>query len=244
MERDAALEAVFMPVQPASTFEETVERLGSAIRSGLLVPGSKLPPERELARRLKISRSTLRQALTALVQSGHLVSQRGRTGGTFVAEQPPLSEQAGEPLDQGAWAALDYRVAIETGAVVLAAERGSEQQFDRLEELVAKMADELEDFGEYRRTDIRFHIGIAEAAHSPRLVSAMTDAQSQMSDLIALIAHPPEVLISSNEQHERLVKALRKGDVARAVRQMREHTEGTEHILAGLLPAPLRLGAP
>jgi DNA-binding FadR family transcriptional regulator len=244
MERDAALEAVFMPVQPASTFEETVERLGSAIRSGLLVPGSKLPPERELARRLKISRSTLRQALTALVQSGHLVSQRGRTGGTFVAEQPPLSEQAGEPLDQGAWAALDYRVAIETGAVVLAAERGSDQQFDRLEELVAKMADELEDFGEYRRTDIRFHIGIAEAAHSPRLLSAMTDAQSQMSDLIALIAHPPEVLISSNEQHARLVKALRKGDVARAVRQIREHTEGTEHILAGLLPAPLRLGSP
>jgi DNA-binding FadR family transcriptional regulator len=243
MERDAALEAVFMPVQPASTFEETVERLGSAIRSGLLVPGSKLPPERELARRLKISRSTLRQALTALVQSGHLVSQRGRTGGTFVAEQPPLSEQAGEPLDQGAWAALDYRVAIETGAVVLAAERGSEQQFDRLEELVAKMADEIEDFGEYRRTDIRFHIGIAEAAHSPRLLSAMTDAQSQMSDLIALIAHPPEVLTASNEQHARLVKALRKGDVARAVRQMREHTEGTEHILAGLLPAPLRLEA-
>ncbi|HET8567016.1 MAG TPA: FCD domain-containing protein [Solirubrobacterales bacterium] len=230
-----------MPVQPASTFEETVERLGSAIRSGLLAPGSKLPPERELARRLRISRSTLRQALTALVQSGHLVSQRGRTGGTFVAEQPPLSERGGEPLDQRAWAALDYRVAIETGAVVLAAERGDGQQFDRLEELVGKMGEELEDFGEYRRTDIRFHIGIAEAAHSPRLLSAMTDAQSQMSDLIALIAHPPEVLTSSNEQHARLVKALRKGDAGRAVRQMREHTEATEHILAGLLPAPLRL---
>jgi GntR family transcriptional repressor for pyruvate dehydrogenase complex len=244
MERDAALEAVFMPVQPASTFEETVERLGSAIRSGLLAPGSKLPPERELALRLKISRSTLRQALTALVQSGHLVSQRGRTGGTFVAEQPPLSDQGDEPLDQGAWAVLDYRVAIEAGAVLLAAERGSEQQFDRLEELVAKMASELEDFGEFRRTDIRFHLAIAEAAHSPRLLSAMTDAQSQMSDLIALIAHPPEVLTSSNEQHERLVKALRKGDAEKAVRQMREHTEATEHILAGLLPAPLRLGAP
>lgn len=230
-----------MPVQPASTFEETVERLGSAIRSGLLAPGSKLPPERELARRLRISRSTLRQALTALVQSGHLVSQRGRTGGTFVAEQPPLSERDGEPLDQRAWAALDYRVAIETGAVVLAAERGDGQQFDRLEELVGKMSEELEDFGEYRRTDIRFHIGIAEAAHSPRLLSAMTDAQSQMSDLIALIAHPPEVLTSSNEQHARLVRALRKGDAGRAVQQMREHTEATEHILAGLLPAPLRL---
>lgn len=231
-----------MPVRPASTFEETVERLGSAIRAGLLVPGAKLPPERELARQLKISRSTLRQALTALVQSGHLVSLRGRSGGTFVAEQPPLTEHAGEPLDQGAWAVLDYRVAVESGAVLLAAERGGETQFDRLEELVGKMAGELEDFGEYRRTDIRFHIGIAEAARSPRLVSAMTDVQAQMSDLIALIAHPPEVLSRSNEQHGRLVKALRKGDGARAVRQMREHSEGTEHILAGLLPAPLGLG--
>lgn len=237
MERDAALEAVFMPVQPASTFEETVERLGSAIRLGLLAPGDKLPPERELAQRLRISRSTLRQALTALVQSGHLVSQRGRSGGTFVVEQPPLSEQGGEPLDHQSWAVLDYRVAIESGAALLAAERGSEAQFERLEELIAKMDDELENFEEYRRTDVRFHIGIAEAAASPRLLSAMTDVQSQMSDLIALIAHPPEVLARSNEQHAHLVKALRKGDGARAVRQMREHTEGTEHILAGLLPA-------
>ncbi|HEU4599034.1 MAG TPA: FCD domain-containing protein [Solirubrobacterales bacterium] len=244
MERDAALEAVFMPVQPPSTFEETVERLGSAIRLGLLAPGSQLPPERELARRLRISRSTLRQALTTLVQSGHLVSLRGRKGGTFVAEQPPLVQSDGEPLDQKGWAVLDYRVAVETGAATLAAERGDEPQFVRLEELVAKMGEELGDFEEYRRTDVRFHIGIAEAAHSPRLLSAMTDVQSQMSDLIALIAHPPEVLARSNEQHGRVVKALRKGDAARAVKQMREHTEGTEHILAGLLPAPARLAAP
>jgi GntR family transcriptional regulator, transcriptional repressor for pyruvate dehydrogenase complex len=240
MERDAALEAVFMPVQPASTFEETVERLGSAIRLGLLAPGAQLPPERELATRLRISRSTLRQALTALVQSGHLISQRGRSGGTFVAEQPPLSEGTEEPLDHGAWEVLDLRVAVESGVALLAAERGDAAQFDRLEELVAKMDDELEDFEEYRRTDIRFHIVIAEAAHSPRLLSAMTDVQAQMTDLIALIAHPPEVLAISNEQHARLVKALRKGDGGRAVRCMREHTEGTEHILAGLLPAPLR----
>ena len=78
MERDAALEAVFQPVRPPTTFEETVERLGTAIRLGLLSPGSRLPPERDLAGELGISRSTLRQALTTLVQSGHLVSRRGR----------------------------------------------------------------------------------------------------------------------------------------------------------------------
>jgi GntR family transcriptional repressor for pyruvate dehydrogenase complex len=239
MEHDAALEAVFMPVQPASTFEETVERLGSAIRLGLLAPGDKLPPERELAQRLTISRSTLRQALTALVQSGHLVSQRGRSGGTFVAERQPQAVQDGEPLDQRAWAVLDQRVAIETGATLLAAERGGKEEFDRLEALVEKMAGQLEDFEAYRFTDIRFHIGIAEAARSPRLLTEMTDVQAQMSDLIDLIAHPPEVLTRANEQHAKLVKTLRKGDGPRAVRCMREHTEGTEHVLAGLLPAPL-----
>jgi GntR family transcriptional regulator, transcriptional repressor for pyruvate dehydrogenase complex len=243
MQRDPALEAVFLPVQPPSTFEETVERLGTAIRLGLLAPGSQLPPERELARELRISRSTLRQALTTLVQSGHLVSLRGRKGGTFVAEQPPLAERDDEPLDQGAWAVLDYRVAIECGAVLLAAERVEEDELPRLEEMVGRMG-ESSDFEEYRRTDVRFHIALAEAAHSPRLVGAMTEVQAQMTDLIALIAHPAEVLERSNEQHGKLVRALRKGDGPRAVKLMREHAEGTEHILAGLLPPQARMRLP
>ncbi len=240
MERDAALEAVFEPVRPPSTFEETVERLGTAIRLGLLVPGVRLPPERELAAELGISRSTLRHALTTLVQSGHLVSRRGRAGGTFVSEQPPLVGHDREPVDHQAWAALDYRVAVECGSALLASERASPEQLDRLDALVAKMAAKIEDFEEYRLTDIRFHIGIAEAAGSPRLIAAMTEVQGQMSELIALIPHPAEVLGRSNAQHGRLVKLLRRGDGSRSVRVLREHIEGTEHILAGLLPAPVR----
>src|SRR5215212_560847 len=80
--------SVFEPVATQSTYEETVARLGTAIRLGVLAPGTRLPAERELADQLGISRSTLRQALTTLVQSGHLHSVRGRGGGTFVAEAP------------------------------------------------------------------------------------------------------------------------------------------------------------
>ena len=139
MNRGAALDAVFKPVRPPTTFEETVERLGTAIRVGLLVPGSKLPPERQLADELRISRSTLRQALTTLVQSGHLTSVRGRAGGTFVAERPPLSEADAEPLGRDAWATLDHRVAIEVGSVILAAERAQPPDLDALDVLVARM---------------------------------------------------------------------------------------------------------
>jgi GntR family transcriptional regulator, transcriptional repressor for pyruvate dehydrogenase complex len=235
-ERTPALEAVFKPVHPPTTFEETVERLGTAIRLGLLAPGSRLPPERDLADELRISRSTLRQALTTLVQSGHLVSLRGRAGGTFVAEEPPLGQKAeGEVLGEDARAVLDYRVAVETGATVLAAERAREDDFARLGALTERM-DGAGPFEQYRRADVRFHISLAEAAHSPRLVTAMTEVQGQMSDLIARIAHPEEVLTRSNQQHRRLVSLLRRGDTGRAVRLMREHIEGTEHILAGLLP--------
>src|ERR687896_673251 len=112
MERSGALAAVFQPVAPPTTFEETVERLGTAIRLGLLAPGTRLPPERELADELNIARSTLRQALTTLVQSGHLVSVRGRAGGTFVAEEPPLATRT-TPSEEEMRAVLDYRVAVE-----------------------------------------------------------------------------------------------------------------------------------
>ena len=234
-DRTPALEAVFKPVQPPTTFEETVERLGTAIRLGLLPAGSQLPPERDLAGQLCISRSTLRQALTTLVQSGHLVSLRGRAGGTFVADAPPLSvDGEEEPLGDGARAVLDERVAIETGSTVLAAERAEPGDFDLLDALVERMA-AADGFEEYRRADVRFHIGVAEAAHSPRLVTAMTEVQGAMSDLIARIAHPEEVLTRSNGQHRRLVTLLRRRESSPAVRLMREHIEGTEHILAGLI---------
>ena len=239
VERSTALEAVFKPVQPPTTFEETVERLGTAIRLGILSPGSRLPPERDLAEELRISRSTLRQALTTLVQSGHLVSLRGRAGGTFVADQPPLGRDGGgEPLGGRARAVLDYRVAVETGATVLAGERSTDEDLERLTELTRAMDRAKGPFEEYRRADVAFHIGVAEAAHSARLVAAMTEVQGQMSDLISRIAHPDAVLTSSNAQHKRLIMLLRGRDCPRAVELMREHMEGTEHILAGLLREP------
>ena len=129
--RDAAVEAVFEPVRRPTTFEETVERLGTAIRLGLLAPGARLPPERDLADQLGIARSTLRQALTTLTQSGHLTSVRGRTGGTFVADAPPMAEGGGGPALEGRWRdLLDFRVAVECGAALLAAERAIERHFD------------------------------------------------------------------------------------------------------------------
>jgi GntR family transcriptional regulator, transcriptional repressor for pyruvate dehydrogenase complex len=237
--RSPALEAVFERVHPPTTFEDTVERLGTAIRLGVLAPGTRLPPERDLADELGISRSTLRQALTTLVQSSLLVSRRGRSGGTFVADEPPLAQdRSAEPLASAqARAVLDYRITVETGATVLAAERATDEELDLLDALTEEMgATAGARFQVYRRADVRFHIGVAEACHSPRLVAAMTEVQGQMTDLISRIAHPEEVLTQSNAQHRRLVALLRGRDMGGAVQCMREHCAATEHILAGLMP--------
>jgi GntR family transcriptional regulator, transcriptional repressor for pyruvate dehydrogenase complex len=229
---------VFAPVRSQTAFEETLERLGTAIKLGLLPPGARLPAERELCARLGIARSTLRQALTALVQTGHLRATRGRGGGTFVESPPPaLAEPTPELL--GGWRdACDRRLAVELGVAQLAAQRATEEALAPLDELVETMEANLEDFSVFRQADVRWHIGLAEAAQSPPLVASMTEAQGAMSDLIAYIAHPPELLAWSNQQHARMLDAARRGDGDRTVRIMAEHLQGTEHVLAGLLPVP------
>jgi DNA-binding FadR family transcriptional regulator len=227
---------VFAPVRSQTAYEETLERLGNAIKLGLLEPGARLPAERELCRRLGISRSTLRQALTTLVQSGHLTATRGRSGGTFVAEAPPPAAQpTGDAL--ASWRdACDQRLAVELAVAVLAAERAEPQALAPLDELVTIMDASLDDFPAYRQADVRWHIGLAETTGSPRLVAAITEAQGLMSDLIDYLPHPPELLGWANQQHAKMLTAVRRGDADRAMRIMSEHLKGTEHVLAGLLP--------
>jgi GntR family transcriptional regulator, transcriptional repressor for pyruvate dehydrogenase complex len=232
----SSLEAVFAPVHSQTAFEETVERLGTAIKLGLLPPGTQLPPERDLCAKLEIARSTLRQALVALGQSGHLHATRGRGGGTFVADpQPPALPPSPEVL--AGWRDIcDGRMTVEVGIAVLAAERAHGLKLDSLEEMVVAIDGTLEDFPAYRQIDVRFHVGLAELTGSPRLVKLMTETQGAMSSLISHIAHPPEVLDSANHQHRRLLAAVRRHDEAGAAREMTEHLRGTEYILAALLP--------
>jgi GntR family transcriptional regulator, transcriptional repressor for pyruvate dehydrogenase complex len=233
----AAPEAVFAPVRSQTAFEETVDRLGTAIKLGLLVPGSRLPAERELCTRLGIARSTLRQALTALSQSGHVHATRGRGGGTFVSDpQPPAVPPSPAMLER--WReTCDQRLAVELGVALLACDRAGAEDLDSLDEIADSLEASVEDFAAYRQADVRLHVALAEATGSTQLTGAMTEVQGAMTDLIAHIAHPPEVLASSNAQHRRLLAAIRKGDAMRAVGVMRDHLQGTEHILAGLLPS-------
>ncbi|MDT4957248.1 MAG: hypothetical protein QOD31_1047, partial [Pseudonocardiales bacterium] len=82
-------EALLRPVRLGNAFEDTVGRLLETIRLGVLAPGESLPPERELATRLGVSRDTVREAIKSLSEAGYLESRRGRYGGTFLADELP-----------------------------------------------------------------------------------------------------------------------------------------------------------
>jgi DNA-binding FadR family transcriptional regulator len=238
-----ATDAILSPVLTPTTLEGTVERLGTAIRSGVLPPGHRLPAERELAEQLRISRSTLRQALGALAESGHLVAQRGRGGGTFVTARPPLAAGSGSDGLPADWRdRLAVRRAFEVGIACLAAEATGAAPRACAPGIAAARAQidamqRADGFPEYRRADVALHVGLAELTGVRALVLRATELQADTSELLAHIAHPTAVLAHSNDDHARIVAAVERGDVAAAVETVRQHLGGTEHVLAGLAPA-------
>jgi DNA-binding FadR family transcriptional regulator len=234
-----ARDVVFSPVADGALVEQTVRRLGEAIGLGLLEVGERLPAEAELASRLAIAPMTLREALRILREAGYLETRRGRGGGTFVRRslpQPPARE-ARRNLARLTVEELsdlsDYRVAVSGAAVALAAERRTDADLASLHELVEQMA-ALDSFPPYRRLDHRFHLAVASAARSPRLVAAETAVQSDLAKLLRLIPESAEMLHVSNEQHRELLAAIRARSTSRARAVMESHVRGTGDLLVGL----------
>lgn len=226
---------VFEPVDASSTYEETVTRLGTAIRIGVLPAGARLPPERELAEQLSISRSTLRQALATLTATGHLKAIRGRAGGTFVAGTPPVASGAPFPRDE-LRALLDSRLAVELGIAMLAAERVDDADRGRLEEAVMTVEEAVAaDFAAYRRADAGFHLAVAATTHSPHLVAELAGIQGQLSDVLSETGVPADAREEDVAHHRRLLEAIVDRDAGSAVAAMREHLDATEQMISGAL---------
>ncbi|WP_157250199.1 FadR/GntR family transcriptional regulator [Nonomuraea typhae] len=231
---------VLRPVRAGNAFEETVERLLQAIKLGVVAPGEKLPPERELAVQLGISRVTLREAIRALQDAGFLDVRRGRYGGAFVTYVPPrpdsgaLRKVVTDMGDDDLADALTFRMAVECGAAqVLATTTLSEAQRSTLNERLADLnAASPED---YRRLDTAFHLSIAELTGSPLLAATCADARLRVSDLLNAIPMLQVNIDHAAIQHQAIVAAILSGDPEAARRAVSEHLEGTAALLRGFL---------
>jgi DNA-binding FadR family transcriptional regulator len=234
----AVRETVFAPIGGGGLVQQTVRRLGEAIGMGLLKEGERLPSETELASRLEISPMTLRQALAILRESGYIETIRGRGGGTFVKRSTPFplsADPSAVPTADELRDLTALRVAVSGHAAALAAERATASDLGQLARLVDQMAGEVE-FQTYRQLDSQFHLGIASAARSRRLIEAEGAIQRDLSNALALGGEHPTALSleSANDQHARILAAIRTGKPERARSEMEAHVRGTADILIGL----------
>lgn len=235
-------DVLFRPVRGGNSYEETVSRLLQAVRLGVVRPGERLPPGRELAARLGVSRVTLREALGTLQSAGYLESRRGRYGGTFVCRTLPAEVPAARsPGRAGGRAAvreledvLRLRLVLESGAAESAAGRSlSRAEREHLVACAAECA--AAELADYRRLDSRLHLAVAEIVGSPSLTSAVADVRSRLNALLELIPLLPPNIEHSDQQHARVVAAILGGDPAAARREMAEHLDGTAALLRGFL---------
>jgi GntR family transcriptional regulator, transcriptional repressor for pyruvate dehydrogenase complex len=217
-----------------------VERLATAIRLGVYPYGSTLPPERELATRMGVSRATLREAVAALRTANLVRTTRGRGGGTVVDLSPATPGAGGgpaaltTPLDV-LMDSLVFRRIVEPGACYLAASRTlSDQQRQLLTEAHADVRN-ADSPAQHRQADSRLHLAIASLTGSAQLVDAVTGVQAHLHDMLIAIPVLGVNIEHSNRQHAEIVDAILDGNARRARRVMESHCDDTAALLRGLL---------
>jgi GntR family transcriptional repressor for pyruvate dehydrogenase complex len=205
---------------------QVVEYVRGLIDRGELHPGDRLPPERELARSLKISRSSLRSGIGFLSAMGVLKSRHG--AGTFVSSGPAALDSnslsvLGSLHHFLPWQMFEARLVLEANIAALAAERATDEHIAELAEEVTEMYASLDDPQQYLIHDVRFHRTIARAAGNPILGALMETIASNLYDNRRLTVANALDLKESAEMHREIYRAIRSHNPLQARRAMEEH---------------------
>ena len=232
-------EVVLGSARGRHAFEDCVERLATAIRLGVYPYGTSLPPERELAAQMGISRATLREAIAALRTANMVRTTRGRGGGTVVDNPPatPGEPVAGARPRQRAvlMDSLVFRRVVEPGACYLAATRTlTEEQRDLLRDALQSVG-QATDPAEHRQADSRLHLAIAAVTESAQLIDAVAGVQGNLHAMLIAIPVLKVNIEHSDAQHADIVDAILCPDANRARRVMESHCDDTAALLRGLL---------
>jgi GntR family transcriptional regulator, transcriptional repressor for pyruvate dehydrogenase complex len=216
-----------------TTAEEVSVRLRNMIHNGELRAGDRLPPERDLAKLLGVSRPTLRAGIRSLSTVGILQSRQG--AGTFVAPRGDSPMLDSSPLQM--LSALhgftsdemfEARLALEMSIAGLAAERADSEQMTLLAEEITGMYASLTDPEQYLVHDMQFHQTVAAASGNRILTALMNMVAATLFEARSKTVHRALDLKDSAEQHHNIYRALRERNPEAARQAMRDHLLKTQ----------------
>ncbi len=219
----------FKQVQPKKISDQVFEQLRDMIFRGQLKPGDRLPPERDLALEMGVSRPTVRNAVGRLVSLGLVEQRQGQ--GTFVAQhydggRNPLGlmiEGQSVSLTQ----LLEVRLGLECNSAVLAARRANEEDIVLLEKSLAQMSDQISKGGLGSSEDVYFHMRIAYATKNPLQVQLMKHFYDYMAmgirENLQILYQDVVNVDRVHLQHEKVLQAIKAHDTHAAFDYMRYH---------------------
>ena len=215
-----------------------VLELKNAIEQGEYPPGSKLPSEQQLVRRFAVSRTVIREAMADLRASQLVMTQQGK--GAFVCDKPmsgvlQLTSTGASPELELTYL-MELRIAIESEAAYLAAQKRTMRDIDQLQKHLRDMQQAIIDNQPSAGMDARFHFTVAAAAKNPHFVALLTYVYQRLTHKDPLIpaSRKQQALI----EHEHLCHAIERGDPDAARSAMRLHLSGTKARLLNAIHQP------
>ena len=216
------------------------EQILDAIRQGEYHVGDKLPPEREIAEQMGVSRASLREALSALQLAGIIESRSG--AGTYVLKAGFAEEYRALTLleeSENLQETFEARRVLEEGIVKLACKRVSAQDLQTLAEVLSKMQQsaQVQDFDVFNQANQRFHLTIVTATHNCLLVHALKPLLEVMRGQLPRELREKYYRADGQhfqrtfEIHRQIFQAVEKKDGVQAVRKMAEHFDMLERDL-------------
>ncbi|HEY3058325.1 MAG TPA: FadR/GntR family transcriptional regulator [Chloroflexota bacterium] len=226
------------PVRRSRIYERIVDQIHALIREGRWAPGDQIPPERELAERFRVSRTSVREALRALEMQGIIESRQG--GGTFVrsadteALVPPLAAAILRGRREMA-EVLEVRELIEPGIARLAALRATAEVVAELEQTLERQRDAIAHDRPFVDEDTAFHYTLARAADNHILLRLHNVILDVLRESRQTYLHVPDRPQMSLRGHEAILAAVRQNDGDGAQRASLAHiSEVRDGILRAL----------
>jgi GntR family transcriptional repressor for pyruvate dehydrogenase complex len=218
------------PVESRRLYQQIADQIRDLIERGGFEAGTRLPPERDLAQQLGVSRPSLREALIALDVEGR-VEVRSGSGVYVSAAQPDPPQRRTASMGESPSQLMEARSVIEGEVVILACARVTEEPLARLREIVKGMAAAIE----RRRTpvdlDRQFHMTLAEMSNNAvlsRLVAELFDERhSPISAKLSSRFESPRTGKSALKEHEAILKAIEARDPIAAQAAMRAHLKAS-----------------